>query len=154
MQGDSKLIQYLNQILFNELTAINQYYLHAKMYKHSGYKKLAEHKSQAAAEKMQHADGIIERILFLQGLPNLQNLGKLLIGETLPEMLACDLQLEHIAIPVLQDAITYAESIKDYTSRDVMQHILLSAENHADWLETQLKLFTQLGEQNYIQSQL
>jgi bacterioferritin len=154
MQGDSKLIQYLNQLLFNELTAINQSYLHAKMFKHAGYHKLATYTNHIATEKMQHADNLMERILLLHGLPNLQNLGKLLIGETFYDMLACDLQLEKIAIPVLQNSIKYAEGMKDYSSRDLIQHILLNAEQHADWLETQLTLFKQLGEQLYLQSQI
>jgi bacterioferritin len=154
MKGDPRVLQYLNEALMQELTAINQYFLHAKMYEQMGVKKLYEHERQESIDEMKHADELIERILFLEGLPNLQNLGKLLIGENVEEMLGCDLQLERSALPMYRDAIAYCESVKDYISRELLEDILESEEDHIDWLETQLELVTKIGIQNYIQSQM
>lgn len=154
MQGDKKVIEYLNSVLENELTAINQYFLHARMYKNWGYQKLNEKEYHESIDEMKHADKLIERILFLDGLPNLQSLGKLLIGENPQEMLECDLKLEKLAVPVLREAIAYCESVADYISRELFEHILESEEEHIDWLETQLSLIEQIGIQNYLQSQM
>ena len=154
MRGDAKLIQHLNRCLANELVAINQYFLHAKMYKDWGLSKLAHKEYEESIDEMKHADALIERILFLEGLPNLQDLGKLRIGENTQEMLECDLALELEAVPDLKAAIEYAESIQDYVSRDVFADILESEEEHIDWLETQLDLIERVGLQNYQQSQI
>lgn len=154
MKGDSKVIEFLNKALENELTAINQYFLHARMYKNWGFSKLNEKEYHESIDEMKHADQIIERILFLEGLPNLQNIGKILIGENPLEMLQCDLKLENIAVPLLREAIVYCESIKDFVSRDLFSHILDSEEEHIDWLETQLELIEKIGIQNYLQSQM
>ena len=145
MQGDSKVIEFLNKALENELTAINQYFLHARMYKNWGFERLNEKEYHESIDEMKHADMLIERILFLEGLPNLQNIGKILIGENPKEMLSCDLKLELIAIPLLREAIEYCEKISDYVSRDLFTHILDSEEEHVDWLETQLELITKVG---------
>ena len=153
MKGDSTVIKYLNQVLKNELTAINQYFLHARMYKDWGITKLGENEHDASVDEMKHADQLMERILFLEGLPNLQNIGKLRIGENVSEMLSCDLHLEMDAIPDLKEAIAYCEKNNDYVSRDLFDDILESEEEHIDWLETQLELIEKMGIENYIQSQ-
>ncbi|MSP28593.1 MAG: bacterioferritin [Methylococcales bacterium] len=154
MKGDIKVIEFLNKALENELTAINQYFLHAKMYKNWGLEKLHAKEYHESIDEMKHADRLIDRILFLEGLPNLQNIGKILIGENTPEMLACDLKLEYLAVPDLKDAILYCESVRDYISRELFEGILESEEEHIDWLETQLELIEKIGLQNYLQSQM
>ena len=154
MKGDAKVIEHLNRALYNELIAINQYFLHAKMFKNWGLKELAEHEHHESIDEMKHADRLIERILFLDGLPNLQNLGKLLIGETPKEALECDLKLEYAALPDLKAAITHCEEVKDYVSRELFESILESEEDHIDWIETQLGLIERVGLQNYLQSQM
>jgi len=154
MKGDAKIIGHLNKVLFNELTAINQYFLHSRMYRNWGYKELAEHEYKESIDEMKHADRLIERILFLEGLPNLQALGKLLIGETPLEVIRCDLQLELIAHPDLKTAISDCEKAGDYVSRELFESILASEEEHIDWLETQLGLIEKLGENGYLQQKL
>ena len=148
------IISHLNSVLRNELTAINQYFLHSRMYKDWGLKALADYEYHESIDEMKHADTLIERILFLEGLPNLQDLGKLRIGENVEEMLQCDLALEMDAIPDLREYIAYAESQNDYVSREIFARILESEEEHVDWLETQLGLVERIGVQNYIQSQM
>ena len=154
MQGNPKIIAHLNKALFNELTAINQYFLHSRMFRNWGYKELAEHEYQESIDEMKHADLLIERILFLDGLPNLQALGKLLIGETPREILACDLELEMAAVPGLKAGIADCEALGDYVSRELLERILESEEEHIDWLETQIGLIDRLGENLYLQDKL
>lgn len=154
MQGDPKVIEHLNKALYNELIAINQYFLHAKMLKNWGLKELAEHEYHESIDEMKHADKLSERILFLDGLPNFQNLGKLRIGETPVEILKADLALEMDALPTLKEAIAYCEQVGDYASRELFVDILESEEEHIDWIETQLSLVARVGEQNYLQSKI
>ena len=151
---DPKIIEYLNSVLKNELTAINQYFLHARMFKDWGFAELGEHEYHESVDEMKHADKLIERILFLDGLPNLQDLGKLRIGEHVAEMLQCDLDLELDAMPILRECVAYAESANDFVSRELFEDILTSEEEHVDWLETQLELVDKTGIQNYLQSQM
>ena len=153
MKGDKQVIEHLNRILKNELTAINQYFLHSKIYKDWGIAKLAEKEYEESIDEMKHADELIERILFLEGLPNLQSLGKLRIGENVNEMLQCDLDLEIDAISDLQNAVAYADEIRDYVSRELFNSILASEEGHVDWLETQLTSIEKMGVENFIQHQ-
>src|SRR5262245_47768628 len=154
MKGDKKIIARLNAVLTNELTAINQYFVHAKMFDHWGFDRLAEYVRKESIDEMRHAETLIERILFLEGLPNLQDLHKLLVGEDVKEALSCDLKLELAAHPVLKAAIADAEAVGDYVSRDLFRRILDSEEEHIDWLETQLDLIGKVGIANYQQSQM
>ncbi|MFD0740079.1 bacterioferritin [Lysobacter koreensis] len=154
MKGDAKVIEFLNKALYNELIAINQYFLHAKMLKNWGLKELADHEYHESIDEMKHADKLSERILFLDGLPNFQALGKLRIGEGPREVLNCDLALELEALPLLREAIAYCDGVGDYTSRQLFADILESEEEHIDWIETQLALIERLGEQNYLATKI
>lgn len=154
MKGDAKVIGYLNKVLGNELVAINQYFLHAKMFQDWGLNELYEKTYHESIDEMKHADRLIERILFLEGLPNLQDLGKLSIGENTEEILKCDLGLELKAIPDLREAIPHCESVGDFVSRDLFRNILNDEEEHVDWLETQLSLIEKIGIQNYLSEKL
>ncbi len=154
MKGDAQVIKYLNEALYNELTAINQYFLHAKMLKNWGLHELAKHEYEESIDEMKHADILAERILFLDGLPNFQALGKLKIGENPKEVLECDLALEMEALPPLKAAIVHCEQVEDFVSRRLFTDILKSEEEHVDWLETQLALIARIGEQNYLQTKI
>ena len=153
MRGDPKIVEHLNRVLKNELTAINQYFLHARMLRHWGVQKLGGREYDESIDEMKHADRLIERILFLEGLPNLQELDKLLIGENVPEILSCDLQLERKGVDDLRAGIADCERLRDYVTRDLFSEILESEEDAVEFLETQLELIPKIGLENYIQLQ-
>ena len=154
MKGDPNIVRHLNQVLKNELTAINQYFLHSRMYGHWGLKRLRDHEYKESLDEMKHADRLIERILFLDGLPNLQDIGKLLIGQNVQEVIECDLRLEIMAHADLKAAVADCEKVGDYVSRELFEAIIESEEEHIDWLETQLDLIKRVGLENYTQSQM
>ncbi len=154
MKGDKKVIEYLNKVLKNELTAVNQYFLHARMFKNWGLTELDNYEYKESTDEMKHADRLIERTLFLEGLPNLQDLGFLRVGEITVEILKADLALEHDAIPVVREAIAYCESVSDFVTRELFEAILEEEEDHVDWLETQLDLVERVGLENYQQSKM
>lgn len=154
MKGDSGVIEHLNKALKLELTTVNQYFLHARMFKNWGFNKIAKIEYEESIDEMKHADMLIDRVLFLEGLPNVQDLGKVMIGETLKECLECDLKAELKAHPVYKDAIAYCEEVRDYGSRDLLEHILKSEEEHIDFLETQLEIIGRIGEERYMQSMM
>tara|TARA_R110002167_G_scaffold37994_1_gene118655 strand:+ start:1959 stop:2429 length:471 start_codon:yes stop_codon:yes gene_type:complete len=154
MKGDKQVIQHLNTCLGNELIAINQYFLHARMFKNWGLGELNEHEYKKSIKDMKQADRLIERILFLEGIPNLQKLGKIMIGEDTKEMLSCDLKLETSSIKDLREAITFCESVSDYVTRDIFKKILAEEEEYQDWLETQLALIESITIENYMQSMM
>ncbi len=153
MKGDPQVIDFLNKALLNELTAINQYWLHYRMLDNWGIQKLAEYEKHESVDEMKHADMLAERVLFLEGLPNFQAMGKLKIGENVEEILKCDLALEHEAIPLLRDAIAHCEAARDYVSREIFERILENEEEHVDWIETQFEMIERMGLQNYVQLQ-
>lgn len=154
MKSDAKIFNTLNEALGNELIAINQYFLHARMFKDWGFHSLDKQDYKRSINAMNHADKLVERILFLEGLPNLQDLGKLLLGENTKEMLECDLKLEMNSTTALREGIAYCESTKDYVSRDLLESVLNEGEKHIDWLETQLGLIDKVGLENYLQSSI